>query len=196
MGMPAIIEDFWPKSIDVRILTPLTILRSQAAFLGKRTGGLLEGHISTDRAADKASHRFYIVATAPDRVVVPILEAIHSAKEVYPVEVVSKAFEPKPAAGPFARIGEMSAALSEFAGGKAPNRRTAATQDAFIALVKQVLNSEAILASLNSIIAMSNEAESPAIQSEGDSTAEMGTAERATQLVNDLPSDSPSSPET
>ena len=145
------IEDLWPKSIDVRILSPLTILRSQAAFIEKRTGGLLAGHISTDSSPDKVSHSFSLIANAPHRVLISVLVASHSTKEVYPVEVVSRAFEPKPPTTP-QQMGEPFIA-------KQPDRRTAVTQEAFVAIVKEVLNSEPILASVNSIIAMSNEAD-------------------------------------
>lgn len=181
--MPAIIEDFWPNSIDVRILTPLTILRSQAAFLGKRTGGLLTGHIATDRAPDKMSHRFYAVASAPNRILVPILEASHSVSQVYPVEVVSRAFDPKPSDSPFVPMHDLSAKLDKLL-----NRHTAVTQDAFIALVKEVLNSEAIVASINSIIAMSNEADEPPAEGGTEPRGEEELANRSDPIESETPS--------
>jgi hypothetical protein len=56
-----------------------------------------------------------------------------------------------------ARFNHLTPSL-RFLGGPPPNERTAATQEAFIGLVKEVLQSPEVRGAIESLIAQSNEA--------------------------------------
>src|SRR5580698_3909681 len=58
--MPAIIEDLWPDLNLAAIVTPLSILREQAALLGKRTKGVLIGEVETWGVEERISHSFNV----------------------------------------------------------------------------------------------------------------------------------------
>jgi hypothetical protein len=59
--MPAINEDLWPDLNLAPVVTPLSILREQAALLGKRTKGVLRGEVETWGAGERISNSFNIV---------------------------------------------------------------------------------------------------------------------------------------
>jgi hypothetical protein len=58
-------ESFWPTDFGVATeVTPLTILKEQAGFLGQRTKNLIEGRVQT-KVEDKLElrHSFYPVVS-------------------------------------------------------------------------------------------------------------------------------------
>jgi hypothetical protein len=58
--MPAINEDLWPELNLAATTTPLSILREQAALLGKRTKGVLRGEVETWGIEERIAHSFSI----------------------------------------------------------------------------------------------------------------------------------------
>ncbi|HEV2989183.1 MAG TPA: hypothetical protein VG759_12135 [Candidatus Angelobacter sp.] len=61
------IPNLWPEFVEPEILTPLSILKAQAASLGAQTSHLLEGE-TTSRSTSRGGfeHKFYIYAPTLD----------------------------------------------------------------------------------------------------------------------------------
>ncbi len=56
-------NDFWPANIaDSNLVTPITILKEQAALLGEKTRQLVKGEVVTQTTGNLFIHRFYIAA--------------------------------------------------------------------------------------------------------------------------------------
>src|SRR5580704_15217123 len=56
-------DDLWPTNIaDANLLTPVTILKEQAALLGEKTRQLVTGEVATPATGNLFVHHFYIVA--------------------------------------------------------------------------------------------------------------------------------------
>jgi hypothetical protein len=56
-------NDFWPENIaDSNLVTPITILKEQAALLGEKTRQLVKGEVVTQTTGTLLFHYFYIAA--------------------------------------------------------------------------------------------------------------------------------------
>jgi len=56
-------NDFWPANIaDSNLVTPVTILKEQAALLGEKTRQLVKGEVVTQATGTLLVHYFYIAA--------------------------------------------------------------------------------------------------------------------------------------
>lgn len=56
-------EDFWPANIaESSLVTPVSILREQAALLGEKTRQLLKGEVQTSTNGNLLVHSFAVVA--------------------------------------------------------------------------------------------------------------------------------------
>ena len=56
-------DDLWPENIaDANLITPVTILKEQAALLGEKTKQLVTGEVVTQTSGSLFVHYFYIVA--------------------------------------------------------------------------------------------------------------------------------------
>jgi hypothetical protein len=56
-------EDLWPENIaESNLVTPVSILKEQAALLGEKTQQLVKAEVDTQAAGDNFVHTFYIVA--------------------------------------------------------------------------------------------------------------------------------------
>ena len=66
--MATTIEDLWPADFGIEDQTPpVTILRQQAAMLGKKTKNLVEGDVVTEAThAGAFKHTFYLIAPTLD----------------------------------------------------------------------------------------------------------------------------------
>lgn len=81
------IPDLWPDIEQPKTVPPVAILREQAAALGKKTGHLLEGRVSTRTDADgEFIHTFSVVAPTLDNYAYRLFSIYHGA-EAYPVTV-------------------------------------------------------------------------------------------------------------
>jgi hypothetical protein len=145
------IPDLWSDDIQVKVLTPVAILRAQASSLRRKTQGLVVAELDTRTSAEYVRHHFDLIAPAANGYRERILTAAHSSKKVYPVTVTAECFA--------ARFNHLSPSLRVL-GGPPRNERTAATQEAFIGLVKEVLQSPEVRGTIESLIAQSNEAAS------------------------------------
>ena len=56
-------NDLWPENIaDSNLITPITILKEQAALLGEKTRQLVKGEVVTQTTGNLFVHYFYIAA--------------------------------------------------------------------------------------------------------------------------------------
>jgi hypothetical protein len=77
--------DLWPDIERARIATPVTILKQQAALLGKHTGNLLEARVTTMSTSSGFLHRFVIEAPALGGYQYELFDVRHDAN-LYPVQ--------------------------------------------------------------------------------------------------------------
>ena|SRR5579859_192160 len=84
--------DFWPDIATSRPrVTPLSLLKQQAALLGKHTNNLLEGGVSSNVYNGRLLHRFFIsVPTLDYRY--ELFTISHDVVGLYPVKVDSSKF--------------------------------------------------------------------------------------------------------
>jgi hypothetical protein len=122
--MPNGNEDLWPADVETStIVPPLAILRRQAAALGERTQGLLEGQVETFTKGDEFTQVFYVVAPSLDYRY-KLFEVRHGV-EGYPVYTTTEGRRP---------------VFPRFGTGPAPLKLD--TPDEFVDWLKQVLNSD------------------------------------------------------
>jgi len=56
-------NDLWPENIaDSNLVTPVSILKQQAALLGEKTRQLVKGEVVTQTTGNLFVHYFYIAA--------------------------------------------------------------------------------------------------------------------------------------
>jgi len=56
-------NDLWPSNIaDANLVTPLAVLKEQAALLGAKTQQLVTGEVTTETSGNLFVHHFYLVA--------------------------------------------------------------------------------------------------------------------------------------
>ena len=81
-------ENLWGDlPLAENVETPLSLLRSQAVFLGKMTFGFLEGRIiTTQDTGDRIHHEFRIVVPALGNYSATLLSVRHPP-ELYPLEM-------------------------------------------------------------------------------------------------------------
>jgi hypothetical protein len=146
------IPDLWSDDIQVKVLAPAAILRAQVSSLRRKTQGLVEAVVDTRTSAESIRHHLDLIAPAVNGYRERILTATHSTKKVYPVTVTAECFATREKG----RLQLLSA--RKILDGLQPNERTAITQEAFIGLVKEVLQSPEVRGAIESLIAQSNEA--------------------------------------
>lgn len=56
-------DDLWPENIaESNLVTPVSILKEQAALLGEKTKQLVKGEVQTTTVGNLFVHHFYLVA--------------------------------------------------------------------------------------------------------------------------------------
>ncbi len=149
------IPDLWgPISVDV--LMPIAILRNQASRLSGHTRGLLTADVrtATDDAAE--THTFQIVAPSLRGYRFDLFSATHGREFFYPVRVVFQPWaEPNTPAGSLAPGPSLAHGLKVVA--RAIKGDEAATTEAFVELIGDVLRSTYTQSVIASLIAKSNE---------------------------------------
>lgn len=150
--MPATIPDLWPDDIRVDVLTPLTILRTQASLLSSKTQGTLLAQVMTTTTDEWVQYQLDLIAPLLERYRVSLLTARHQLGEAYPVMVTARAFVPKSQAQ-----GEGTPPRARLLTDSSPDHRVAATQEEFIDLVREVLRSSTTRSRIQSLIARSND---------------------------------------
>jgi len=80
-------EDLWPSDLGLEtIVTPVSLLRTQANLLGERTRGMLVGEVKTWTTGDTIHHALDVVVPALDDYKYRLLKVHHPAM-LYPVFV-------------------------------------------------------------------------------------------------------------
>jgi len=81
------VRDLWPSDIGiVTLVTPVSILREQAAFLGEKTGNLVQAEVKTTSNGPSVVHSLYLIAPAMGGYRYRLLSAAHNV-EVYPLNI-------------------------------------------------------------------------------------------------------------
>jgi hypothetical protein len=78
------IPDLWPELGQSQVTPPVAILREQAAALGNKTNGLLQGQVDTRVEGGVFHHRFLVVAPTLDDYTYELFWIEHGADQ-YPV---------------------------------------------------------------------------------------------------------------
>ena len=171
--MIAAATSLWPDDIKVDVLSPLTILRYQAAELRKLTKGRLEADVvTTTGQEDFVVHRLEIVARQLGDRRYGVLTVTHRAA-FYPVVLEADCFRPKETRTLAHVLGEHVAAVTAMSSAlnaeinppwppKDDWRPAANDQDEFLKRVAEVLRSPAVRATIDSLLALSNEKNQPA----------------------------------
>jgi len=78
--------DLWPKAkFETDLVTPVSILRRQAALLGEKTRQLVTADVSTDAERGAVTHYFRLVVPALDNYKYELFHMNHRVDELYPV---------------------------------------------------------------------------------------------------------------
>ena len=90
------LPDLWPSEVgQVKVLTPLFILRHQAGLLRKRSSNVLEAEVTSTYEPDRhldTCHFLDLVVPALDRFRVRILNVRHSKMKVYPAYIAESEY--------------------------------------------------------------------------------------------------------
>jgi hypothetical protein len=76
--------DLWPKAkFETDIVTPVSILRRQAALLGEKTQQLVSAEVSTSTNGSQMTHSFRLAVPALDNYKYELFSVTHSVDDVY-----------------------------------------------------------------------------------------------------------------
>lgn len=85
------IPTLWPESFNVDVLTPLVILKAQAAELSRVTHGILTAEVESENDKENVQHRLVVIAPKYRHYRHTLLAVIHNLHLVYPAEVKATA---------------------------------------------------------------------------------------------------------
>ena len=134
--MSVAIPDLWPAEVDQSdVLSPLVILRHQAGLLRQRTGNVLEADVVTesDPESNDVCHGLELIVPALRRLRVRLVNVVHDEAVAYPVTIVSGV-----------SLGQAG--------------RRAGSQSEFIHRLGEVLGSEAVRGTIQTVFAQAKEA--------------------------------------
>jgi hypothetical protein len=149
--MVTTIPDLWSDDIKVNVLPPIAVLKAQEGLLSRKTQGMLQAKLTTTETDKLVQHQLDLIAPGLNFYRERLLSATHSADMLYPVTVTALAFDPEP-------LTPLSLLQAAIARARDPSRlqRRAATDDEFIRLVGEVLQSQTVRALIYSLIARIN----------------------------------------
>jgi hypothetical protein len=78
--------DFWGELGTTEVKTPLSIMREQAAALGRRTKNLVEARVETRTVGRSFVHSFELVVPSLDDYTYQLFEIRHEL-DLYPIDV-------------------------------------------------------------------------------------------------------------
>jgi hypothetical protein len=81
------IDDLWPDLSPAAIVTPASILKTQAAVLSRKSNGLLQGEVKTWAKHNEIYHVLMLVVPALENYRYSLLRIHHKVTPVYPVYV-------------------------------------------------------------------------------------------------------------
>lgn len=153
--MKSSIADLWSDNIRADVLTPAAILEAQVEPLRRKTKGVLRAELMTSCRDGWVEHQLQLVAPALQNYRVMVLTVRHLERDVYPTTVMAPCFQ-RQFRDP---LEEHGYELGIATGGLPRNQRPATNQDEFMNVVRQVLQSNDVRATIESLIAQSNERE-------------------------------------
>jgi len=78
--------DLWPRAkFESDAITPLSILRKQAALLGEKTQQLVTAEVSSDASSNRVTHYFKLVVSVLDNYKYQLFYVSHKIDQLYPV---------------------------------------------------------------------------------------------------------------
>ncbi|AMV28647.1 hypothetical protein VT84_29855 [Gemmata sp. SH-PL17] len=137
---------YWPDDFDVKILSPLAVLRIQAGALSAKTHGLLEAEVVTASSQRSVTHELQLIAPALSGERRTVLTVIHAINEPYPATLEAAIFEPD----------------ADHYDTEREWRPEASTSQEFKDLVKRVLQSKQVRGVVESLLARSQESSASA----------------------------------
>lgn len=159
--MNTTIPDLWADDIKVDILPPLAILKAQEGLLVRKTQGMVEAKLTTIESGDLVQHQLDLVAPSLNFYRERLLTATHDRLKPYPVVVAAECFASKSEVshGPLAPLHLTAKALTDLHRALVPetSQRKAATDEEFVQLIREVLQSTEVRALISSLIARINQ---------------------------------------
>lgn len=146
------IPDLWSDDIKVNVLSPIAVLKAQEGLLGRKTHGMLQAKLTTTETATLVQHQLDLIAPSLNFYRERLLSATHDREMLYPVTVTSETFAPRPQNS----IQAFSATIAR-ATNPSMFQREAATDEEFIRLVREVLQSPEVRSLTHSLIARINQ---------------------------------------
>jgi hypothetical protein len=144
--MPTEIPDLWGDDIDVDVVSPHVILKTQAEAIARRTKGLLTAEVSTSAEPDDdfnftSTHKLLILARSIGYEGEELLQIQHPDKRYYPLSIEVP-----------------SGIVWDYSDSDTPTcYRRCNDQDELIAALRTVLTSPPTKATLNNLLARVNE---------------------------------------
>jgi hypothetical protein len=146
--MATSIDDLWPLDINLNVLPPIAVLKAQEGLLARHTNGMLQAKLTTTESNNLVQHQLDLIAPSLNFYRVRLLSATHNREMLYPVTVTSESFVPNSS-----KISLVAQRLAD----PSMDQRTAATDEEFIRLVREVLQSAYVRALIHSLIARINQ---------------------------------------
>lgn len=137
------LKDLWPKDIGTDVVSPLAIMKYQAAQLEKRTNGILRAYVSLDKTDNEVVAQFIVEAPAANEITSELFHLTYSKLRCYPCQVY----------GPEMK----NSYLDENFDMRPSGCEEAVGQSDLMEKIKRILNSSEVRSTLDSFIAISNE---------------------------------------
>lgn len=171
--MNTAIPDLWSDDIKVDVLPPLAILKAQEGLLARKTQGMLEAKVTTTESENLVQHQLDLIAPSLNFYRERLLTATHDRLMLYPVIVAAECFAPnvEVSQGPLAPIHLTAKAMTDMHRVLIPEafQRKATTDEEFVQLIREVLQSTEVRALIASLIARINQNK---IEPQGNGTVE------------------------
>jgi hypothetical protein len=153
--MATTIPDLWPDDIKVEVLPPLAILKAQEGLLARKTQGKLQAKLTRTESERLVQYQLDLIAPSLNFYRELLLSARHKRGRYYPVDVTAECLTPKSLGPTRARGGGMQDDIDSPA-----VQQRATTDEEFIRLVREVLQSGEVRSLIHSLIARINESAS------------------------------------
>ena len=86
--MPDQIQDFWPENIgQTNIVTPVSLLKQEASYLGPKTKQLVKAEVSTSNSGNNFVHSFNLVVPGLSNYKYQLFQVQHPIT-LYPATII------------------------------------------------------------------------------------------------------------
>jgi hypothetical protein len=156
--MSVTMPDLWPEDVKPAVLSPVAILRTQAALLSKRTDGLLEAVVESSgkerHGKAYTQHRLELEVPPLNYYRHGLLVVEHENPGAYPVYITSSILDASDES--LVRIAKAVDTASLLAG--TPSGTRCDDAEAFVGALRSVLSSQRLKTLLVSLLAQINDA--------------------------------------